>query len=144
MVCCLGLLSCRVSRISCVVLLKPPLVLSLFPQKGRFLLCSLELADSVFRVLSLYAPNCDPARNLFLDYVSTQVDSVTPSLHDIFDISFDRSGSDPLDGSRESFASCSVPSRLAVSLILGVHFTPRAGPSLGFALMGVSPPRFLI
>lgn len=139
------LLSCRVSRVGCVVLLKPPLVLSLFPQKGRFLLCSFEHADSVFRVVSLYAPNCDPARNLFLDYVSTQVDSVTPTLHDfntIFDSSLDRSGSDPLDGSRENFASCSVPSRLAVSLILGVHCTPQAGPSLGFALMGVSASLF--
>lgn len=96
----------------CVLLFRPPLVLSSvsMDQEGRFLVCSSELADSVFCVVALYAPNCNPARNLFLNYVPTQVDSVTPKLlcgdfNTAFDRSLDRLGSDPLDGSRESFAS---------------------------------------
>ena len=61
----------------CVVLFRPALsfVESWSDSDGRFLQCEFQFRDKSFRVVSLYAPNCNPARDQFFDLVSSFVDS---------------------------------------------------------------------
>ena len=74
---------------------------------GRSLLCEFSLYDVSFRVLCLYAPNRNPARNLFFNGLSTAVDpSIATVLcgdfNTVFDRALNRFGSCSDDTSRES------------------------------------------
>ena len=81
---------------------------------GRFVLCEFRFQGKLFGVVSLYAPNRNPARDQFLDQVSSWVDQAVPTLicgdfNMVFDRSLDRTGSVVSDTSRES---TSILSRL--------------------------------
>ena len=93
----------------CVILYRPALTLvnSWCEVPGRSLLCEFSFFDAVFRVLCLYAPNCNPARDLFFNCISDAVDpTITTVLcgdfNTVFDRSLDRFGSSADDVSRES------------------------------------------
>ena len=87
---------------------------------GRSLLVEFSLYDVSFRVLCLYAPNRNPARDLFFNGLSTAVDPSIPTVlcgdfNTVFDRALDRFGSCSDDTSREStpalarlFDSCCV------------------------------------
>ena len=109
--------SCAVSPGSsrscgCVFLFRPSLSLSnsWCDSEGRFLQCEFSFCGKVFRVACVYAPNRNPARDCFFDFVASSVDPSVPTLlcgdfNTVFDRSLDRSGSVVSDTSRESTAS---------------------------------------
>ena len=93
----------------CVILFLPSLSLVdvSSDDAGRFVSCEFRLQDKSFRVVSLYAPNRNPARDQFLEQVSSWVDPSVPTVlcgdfNTVFDRSLDRAGSDASDTSRES------------------------------------------
>ena len=106
----------------CIILYRPVLQLvnswCQFP--GRSLLCEFLLYDVTFRVLCLYAPNRNPARDSFFNGISDAVDPSIPTVlcgdfNAVFDRTLDRFGSSSDDTSREStpaltrlFDSCCV------------------------------------
>lgn len=47
---------------------------------GRFILAELQIADSIFRVVSASATNRNPTRNLFLEDISSALDPSFPTL----------------------------------------------------------------
>ena len=66
----------------CVILFRPSLLLVNFSSDdaGRFVSCEFCFQDKSFRVVSLYAPNRNPARDQFFEQASFWVDpSVLPS-----------------------------------------------------------------
>jgi len=74
---------------------------------GRYLQCEFSFQDSAFCVLNIYAPNRNPARDLFLAQLDDLVDPAVPTVlcgdfNTVFDRSLDRSGSSVGDTSRES------------------------------------------
>ena len=91
----------------CVILFRPSLLLVNFSNDAdRFVSCEFCLQDKSFRIVSLYAPNRNPARDRFFEQVSSWVDPLVPTvLCGDFDTVFDRSlncaGSDVSDTSRE-------------------------------------------
>ena len=100
----------------CIILFRPCLSLVNFSSddSGRFVLCEFRFQGKLFRVVSLYAPNRNPARDQFLDQVSSRVDPAVPTVicgdfNTVFDRSLDRTGSVVSDTSRES---TSILSRL--------------------------------
>ena len=106
----------------CVILYCPVLQLvnSWCEVPGRSLLCEFTYYDTTFRVLCLYAPNRNPARDQFLNNISDTVDPSIPTVlcgdfNTVFDRTLDRFGSSIDDSSREStptltrlFDSCCV------------------------------------
>ena len=77
---------------------------------GRFLQCEFVFREKVLRVVSLYAPNGNPARDQFFDLGASFVDPSVPTLlcgdfNTVFDRSLDLAGSDVSDASRESTSS---------------------------------------
>ena len=93
----------------CIVLFRPSLSLvNLWcDTDGRFLQCEFSFCDKLFRVCCIYGPNCNPARDQFLDDVHIKIDPLIPTIlagdfNTVFDRSLDRLGSDPSDSSRES------------------------------------------
>ena len=106
----------------CIVLYRPRLSLlnSSCDVPGRSVLCTFSFHGSTFRVLCLYAPNRNPARDLFFDGIMDSVDPTVPTVlcgdfNTVFDRSLDRFGSATDDTSREStsalirlFDSCCV------------------------------------
>ena len=112
--------SCRSG--GCVVLYRPilRLVNSWCDFAGRSLLCEFTLYDASFRVLCLYAPNRNPARDSFFNSISDAVDPSIPTVlcgdfNTVFDRAIDRLGSCADNTSRESipaltrlFDSCCV------------------------------------
>ena len=93
----------------CVVVYCPHLtfVHSSCDDGGRFLLCEFLFREKVFWVACVYAPNRSPARYEFLDEVGDRIDPSVPTLlcgdfNTVVDRGLDRSGSDPLDTSRDS------------------------------------------
>ena len=106
----------------CIVLYRPILQLinssSEFP--GRSLMCHFSFHGSSFRVFCLYAPNRNPARDLFFNQITDAVDPSNPTVlcgdfNSVFDRSLDRRGSSANDNAREStlaltrlFDSCCV------------------------------------
>ena len=98
----------------CIVLFRPCLSLVNFSSDdaGRFVLCEFRFHGKLFRVVSLYAPNRNPARDQFLELVLSWVDPTIPTVvcgdfNTVFDRGLDRSGSDPLDSTRDSSAALS-------------------------------------
>ena len=98
----------------CIVLLHPclSLVNSWCDTDGRFLLYEFSCRDKLFRVANLYAPNRNPARDLFFEEVSPGIDPSVPTVicgdfNTVFDRSVDRSGSIIGDTSHESTAALS-------------------------------------
>ena len=95
----------------CIILYRP--VLSLvksWSDDGHLLQCEFVLLGKMFRVVSLYAPNRNPARDLFFDEVIPFVDPAVPTVlcgdfNTVFDRSMDRRGSDVSDDSGESTAA---------------------------------------
>ena len=69
--------SCR-----CVILFCPCLSHVSFSsdEAGRFALCVFHFQDKLFCVVSLYAPNRNPARDQFFDQVSSWVDPALPTV----------------------------------------------------------------
>ena len=65
------------------ILFKSSLVLknSLCDDDGRFVACDFSFHDKSFRVVSIYAPNVRPDRDVFFAYVLSQVD---PSVQTVF------------------------------------------------------------
>ena len=103
-------------KCGCIILFRPclSLVNSSSDDAGRFVLCEFRFQGKLFRVVSSYAPNRNPARDQFLDQVSSWVDQAVPTLicgdfNMVFDRSLDRTGSVVSDTSRES---TSILSRL--------------------------------
>ena len=106
----------------CIILYRPVLQLvnSWCEVPGRSLMCEFSLYDVPFRVLCLYAPNRNPARDLFFNRISDVVDPSFPTVlcgdfNTVFDRALDRFGSSADDTSREStpalarlFDSCCV------------------------------------
>ena len=106
----------------CIVLYRPVLNLVNFwcEVPGRSLMCEFSFHDATFRVLCLYAPNRNPARDLFFNSISDAVDPSIPTVlcgdfNTVFDRALDRFGSSADDTSREStlaltrlFDSCCV------------------------------------
>ena len=106
----------------CIILYRPVLTLVNFwcEVPGRSLMCEFSFHDATFRVLCLYAPNRNPARDLFFNSISDAVDPSIPTVlcgdfNTVFDRVLDRFGSSPDDTSREStpaltrlFDSCCV------------------------------------
>ena len=79
---------------------------------GRFVLCEFRFHGKLFRVVSLYAPNRNPARDQFLELVPSWVDPAIPTVvcgdfNTVFDRSLDRAGSVASDTSRESSSTLS-------------------------------------
>ena len=60
----------------CIVLFRHCLSLVNFSSDdaGRFVLCEFRFHGKLFRVASLHAPNCNPARDQFLELVPSWVD----------------------------------------------------------------------
>ena len=77
---------------------------------GRFLLCKFLFPDKIFRVACVYAPNRSPARD-DLDEVGDRIDPSVPTLlcgdFNTVDSGLDRTGSDPLDTSRDGSVALS-------------------------------------
>ena len=111
------LLSCLLSPGSnkshgCIILCRPVLsrVKSWSDDDGRLLQCEFVLLGKTFRVASLYAPNCNPVRDLFFAEVIPFVDPAVPTvlfgdLNTVFNRSMDHRSSDVSDHSRESTAA---------------------------------------
>ena len=96
----------------CIVLFRPSLSLvqSWAEEEGQFLQCEFSYHEQSFRVVSLYAPNRNPARNEFLEQIADELDLTVPTLlcgdfNTVFDRAVDRRGSDPSDTWRESSAA---------------------------------------
>lgn len=96
----------------CIILYRPALSLvkSWSDDEGRLLQCEFILLGKTFCVVSLYAHNRNPARDLFFDEVIPFVDLAIPTVlcgdfNTVFDRSMDRRGSDASDVSRESTAA---------------------------------------
>ena len=106
----------------CIILYRPVLQLvNLWCEvPGCSLLCEFLFCDSTFRILCLYAPNHNPACDLFFDGISGTVDPSIPTVlcgdfNTVFDGALDHFGSSAEDTSRESttaltrlFDSCCV------------------------------------
>ena len=78
-------------------------------QAGRFISAEFQANSSTFRVVSLYAPNRNPARNLFFEDISSHLDATVPTIltgdfNSVFDPTLDRRGPSSLSSSayRES------------------------------------------
>ena len=98
----------------CIILYRPVLsfVKSWLDDDGRFLQCEFVYCGKSFRVVSLYAPNRNPARHDFFERVPSLVDPSVPTVvcgdfNAVFDRSLDRFGSDTADTSRESSVALS-------------------------------------
>ena len=96
----------------CAIMYKPKLTLvaSFCDTSGHFVHCSFSFADVTFNVACLYAPDRNPARDQFFDYVLDVVNPDPPTIlcgdfNTVFDRGLDRSGSDVNDLSRESTPS---------------------------------------
>ena len=96
----------------CIVLFRPSLSLvnSWCDSDGRFLQCEFLFCAKLFRVCCIYGPNRNPARDLFLDDLHSEIDPSIPTVlagdfNTVFDRTLDRFGSDPADSSRESSSS---------------------------------------
>ena len=96
----------------CIILFRPSLSLvnSWCDSDGRFLQCEFSFFSKLFRVCCVYSPNRNPARDLFLDGLHSGIDPSIPTIlggdfNTVFDRALDRSGSDPMDSSRESSSS---------------------------------------
>ena len=93
---------------------------SSFDPAGRFVYAVFSLQDVEFAIACIYAPNWNPARDDFFDYVSDMVDRQVPTVlrgdfNAVFNPSLDRRGSDVFDVSLESsralaslFSDCCV------------------------------------
>ena len=106
----------------CIVFLRPSLsvVRSWYDDHGRFFQCEFSYLGKIFRVACVYAPNRYPEPNNFFSDVEVHVDPSVPTLlcgdfNAVFDLLFDRVGSEPSDTVRESsvalshlFSSCCV------------------------------------
>ena len=94
----------------CNISASPPclsLILSRSDASGRLMACDFSLRDLIFRVVCVYAPNCNPDRDSFLDGISEWMDPVVPTIlagyfNTVFDCTLDRQGSVTWDTSRES------------------------------------------
>ena len=93
-----------VKSCGCIVLFRPSLSLvqSWADEEGRLLQCEFSYHDQSFRVVSLYAPNCNPATNKFLEQIADELHPTVPTLlcgdfNTVFDRSVDRKGSDSSD-----------------------------------------------
>lgn len=98
----------------CIILFRPTLSLlnSWSDSAGRFVQCEFSFMAKTFRVFSIYCPNRNADRDLFLDDLIPRVDPSVPTVltgdfNTVFDRSLDRRGSDPGDSSRESSVSLS-------------------------------------
>lgn len=98
----------------CIILFRPCLSLVNFStdDAGNFVLCEFRFHGKLFRVVSLSAPNRNPARDQFLELVPSWVDPAVPTVvcgdfNTVFDRSLDRTGSVASDTSRESSSTLS-------------------------------------
>lgn len=96
----------------CIMLFRPLLTLvrSWADDAGRYVQSEFSFGDSRFRVLCVYAPNRNPARDIFFDKLDDLVDPAIPTVlcgdfNTVFDRSLDRAGSVVGDTFRESSAA---------------------------------------
>ena len=96
----------------CIVLFRPSLSLvnSWCDSAGRFVQCEFHCFAKLFRVCCIYGPNRNPARDLFLDDLHSEIDPSIPTVlagdfNSVFDRTLDHLGSDPSDSSLESSSS---------------------------------------
>ena len=92
----------------CVVLYRSSIsLLNSWSADGRFLQCEFSFHDKIFRVVCVYAPNCNPARDLFFDGLHSRIDPSIPTVlagdfNAVFDRARDRRGPDPASLSGDS------------------------------------------
>ena len=119
----------------CIVLFRPSLSLvrSWSDDAGRYVQGEFSFHGVTFRVLCIYAPNRNPARDLFFNQLDVLVDPATPTVlcgdfNTVFDRGLDRVGSSPDDVSRESTASLArlFSSCCVVDIWRCLHPTTRA------------------
>ena len=84
----------------CIILFRPGFSLrsSQSDDSGRFLLCGFSFRNIVFRIACVYAPNCNPGQDTFLDDTSSKIDPTIPTVlvgdfNTVLDRSVDRGGS---------------------------------------------------
>ena len=95
----------------CVVLYRPSIsLLNSWSADGRFLQCEFSFHDKIFRVACVYAPNRNPARDLFFDGLHHKIDPSIPTVlagdfNAVFDRARDRRGPDHASSYRDSSPS---------------------------------------
>ena len=95
---------------TCILYKRPcKLIDSFTDDAGRLASCKFELYGKIFQVASIYAPNRNPERNAFLDFLPAFLDESLPTLltgdfNAVFDPTLDRRGGAP-SPYRESVAS---------------------------------------
>ena len=119
--------------------------------EGRFVLCEFSYRDQNFRVCSVYAPNHNPDRDDFFEFVCNSVDPSVPTIlsgdfNAVFDCSVHRRGSCPSSVSCDSsntlsslFCNCCVLDIWRVLHPLQLGFTwdkPDGSLSSRFDLFG--------
>ena len=97
--------------------------------EGRFLIAEFSRRDSVFRILSIYAPNRNHERDEFFTSCLDFADPSVPTrrcgdFNAVFDIAKDRRGSDPAVIIRESFVSLELLFREFCVLDVWRHLHP--------------------
>ena len=96
----------------CIVLFRPSLSLvnSWCDVSGRYLQVEFSFFGKSFRVVCVYAPNRNPARDQFFDELHSRIDPSIPTVlcgdfNDVFDRSLDRAGGGLSTSSRDSSSS---------------------------------------
>jgi len=83
------------------------IVRSICDKEGRFVLAEFRWPTAHFRLVTVYAPNRNPERDSFFEYVRGQMDALVPTIicgdfNTVWDRRVDRRGSDPTSTGRES------------------------------------------
>lgn len=83
------------------------IVRSTCDKEGRFVLAEFRWRTAHFRLVTVYAPNRNPERDSFFEYVRGQIDTLVPTIicgdfNTVWDRRADRRGSDPTSTGRES------------------------------------------
>ena len=96
----------------CIVLFRPSLSLvnSWCDVSGRYLQVEFSFFGKSFRVVCVYAPNRNPARDQFFDELHSRIDPSIPTVlcgdfNEVFDRSLDRAGGGLSTSSRDSSSS---------------------------------------
>ena len=83
------------------------IVRSICDREGRFVLAEFRWRTVHFRLVTIYAPNRNPERDSFFEYVRGEIDALVPTIicgdfNTVWDRRVDRRGSDPTSTGRES------------------------------------------
>ena len=112
------------------------LVQSWADEGGHFLQGDISYHDQSFDVVSLYAPNRNPARNESIQQIADEFDPTVPTLlcgdfNTVFERSVDYRGSDSSDTWRESSAALKVLSEASCFVDAWQYLHPDTAGPLG-------------